>query len=251
VVALHNFNGSASEFANLIDAERIRQSGVIVVLPQARMTALGREWQGGGVDYFGTANGIGGRPVDDAEFVRSSIAAVREIFSVDSRDISIVGFSQGVSVAYETARRMSAAEPGSVRRVVAAAGTMINRDAVAGVDVIQYEPGYNGLQSVGNLLNWAPSERVFMARLLADKGCVQVSPTVSENGVVARDFVCRDGATVRSIRERLGEHAWPGQPRRYDDWLMGRGSISRVRLTDQLLEAIRSGRVSRDPGRQN
>lgn len=122
----------------------------------------------------------------------------------------------------------------------AASSTPIARSlGYPGADIIHYEPGRNGLQRLGNWLTGELPEAEFIPAILAAKGC-RLSEHTTVDGVDTQVYYCRDGRSVTRIHEQYGEHAWPGQPARYDILLLGSGSTSRVKFTDLMILEIAS-----------
>jgi len=239
VIAVHNFASDSRAFARLIDAERLRKAGVVVILPNT--AGWPSEWQGPGITVTFARRGANGRPIDDIAGLTKTLAAAREIYNIDGSDISIAGFSQGATVALELARQLDLSRLGSARRVFAVAGSTVNCDpsslSLSGTDIVHYEPGRNGLQVIANLLTGEFSEAEFMPRIILAKGC-ELHENKTANGVNTQTYICPDGRSVIRLYEQYGEHAWPGQAAKYDIWLLGRGSISRINFTDLMLSKI-------------
>lgn len=242
VLAIHNFGGGPRWFAGMMDAERLRKAGVVVIVPQA--AGLVAEWQGSGITLTVTRRGEDGRPIDDVAGLANVLTAVRETYRVDDGNMNLAGFSQGATVLFELAKRLDLQRPGTVRRVFAVAGSVAGAGgaplALFGTDIVHYEPGRNNLQKIANFMTGEPSEAEFMPRILAAKGC-ELREHTSVDGVDTQIYDCRDGRSVTRIYEQYGQHAWPGQPPDYDIWLLGSGSISHVKLTDMMLSAIVPG----------
>jgi pimeloyl-ACP methyl ester carboxylesterase len=176
----------------------------------------------------------------------------RRLYRVDDTNLNLAGFSQGATLVLELARRLDRQQRMAVRRVFAVAGSVVETDgeslAFPGADVIHYEPGHNTLQRLANLRTGESSEQEFMPTLLAAKACV-LREHKAVDGVDIQIYACGDGRSVTRIYERNGEHAWPGQPGKYDIWLLGRGSISNVKMTDLLIAAIASSDAGRGADR--
>jgi len=249
VVAIHNYNGSAADLANMIDAEHLRKEGNIVFLPDA----ADKSWMGNGIDYFGTKAGDNGKPVDDVAFIQSGIKAVEDRFNVDKNDITVATFSQGGALGWKLSSQMDRKpqELGRVRNFISAAGSDPDGrngytvDGLPGTNIVQYEPGYNGIQNIGNLLNGDPWVSDFLPRVVSAKEAVLKSST-SAHGVDQQIYESPDGSRVIFLYESSGEHAWPGQPPSYDSWIFGAGSISHVKLTDWVSQLSAAGRTPGD-----
>jgi len=239
VLAVHNFGSGPGDFAGLIDAERLRRAGVIVILPQA--AGLVAEWQGPGISLTFARRGEDGRPVDDIAGLIKLSSVAQDIYRVDPADLNLAGFSQGATLALELTRQLDVQRPGTVRRVFAVAGSVVNADrdtlAFPGTDIVHYEPGRNGLQVLANLRTGEPAEAAFMPWIVAAKGC-ELRGHTDTDGVDTQIYSCRDGRNLTRIYEQYGEHAWPGQAAKYDIWLFGRGSISQVKFTELMLSQI-------------
>ena len=236
LLAIHNFAGDASGFAELIHAERLRSQGIVVVLPEAAGWIA--QWHGPQItllDPFSAG-------VDDVAGLAQTLAVVRTLYGIDSANINIVGFSQGATLALQETRRLDASRPGTVRRLFLVAGSagrpLDDTLAVKGTDVITYQPGHNGPQAIANFMTGQPGERRFIGALIEAKGCVFASQT-DTGGVVTSVFKCADGRSLTHIYEANGEHSWPRQDRKFDSWLMGRGSGSEVDFTDIIGHLIR------------
>lgn len=239
VIAVHNFGSDPKAFAGLIDAGRLRKAGIIVILPKA--AGWLPEWQGPGIAITFARHGANGRPIDDIAGLTKTLAVTQELYKIDGTNISIAGFSQGATVALELARQLDLSRPASVRRVVAAAGSTVECDpstlSLTGTDIVHYEPGRNGPQILANFLTGEPGEAEFMPRIILAKGC-ELHENKTADGVNTQTYNCPDGRLVIRLYEQNGEHAWPGQPSKYDSWLLGKGSTSRVNFTDLMLSEI-------------
>jgi poly(3-hydroxybutyrate) depolymerase len=239
VLAVHNFGGGPWRIARMMDAERLRKAGIIVIVPQA--AGLVAEWQGPGITLTLPRHGPDGRPVDDIAGLRVLLGAVPEMYSIDGQDVTLAGFSQGATMVFELARQLDSQRPGAVRRVFAVAGSVVGADhstlAFSGTDIIHYEPGRNGLQKLANFVTSEPPETEFMPWIIDAKGC-ELREHTTVDGVDTQIYACRDGRSVTRIYEQYGEHAWPGQAAKYDIWLLGSGSLSHVKLTDLMISAI-------------
>jgi poly(3-hydroxybutyrate) depolymerase len=243
LVAVHNFAGNAEGFADLIHAERLRTRGVVLVLPQA----AGRipDWRGPGLTLLAHPPTASGQPVDDIAGVAATLEVAKRLYRVAPSEINITGFSQGATLALALTRRLDAARPGDVRRLFmvagSAAGPVDASLALEGSDLVAYQPGHNGMQSIANWLTREPTERLFMPEILRAKGCAPQSNAQAAGetaGVDRHDYRCADGRTVVHLFEAQGEHAWPGQNAKYDSRVMGRGSISKVDFTGLIAETI-------------
>jgi poly(3-hydroxybutyrate) depolymerase len=241
VLAVHNFGGSPSRIAGMMEAERLRKAGSIVIVPQAE--GLISEWQGPGITLSLERRGPDGRPVDDVAGLVGVLAAARELYRIDDANVNLAGFSQGATLVFELARRLTLQRPGSVRRVFAVAGSVVDADrqslALSGADIVHYEPGVNWLQQLANWRTGEPPETEFTPWILSAKDC-ELREHKQLDGVDTQIYTCRDGRSVTRVYEQGGEHAWPGQPAEYDIWLLGRGSISRFKLTDLMISEIAS-----------
>ena len=239
VLAVHNFGGGPWRIAGMMDAERLRKAGIIVIVPQA--AGLVAEWQGPGITLTLPRHGPDGRPVDDIAGLMALLAAAPEIYGIDGQDVTLAGFSQGATMVFELARQLDLQRPGAVRRVFAVAGSVVGADhrtlAFSGTDIIHYEPGRNGLQKLANFVTGEPPETEFMPWIIDAKGC-ELREHTTVDGVDTQIYACRDGRSVTRIYEQYGEHAWPGQAAKYDIWLLGSGSLSHVKLTDLMISAI-------------
>lgn len=249
LLAIHNFGGDADGFGKLIHAERLRRQGAVVVLPQA--AGVIPEWQGPGITITFTARDANWRRIDDVAGIARVLDVVQGLYKVDPGDINIVGFSQGATVALDLTRRLDRQRPAAARRLFLDAGSVAGGSdgslALEGTDLIAYEPGRNGMQTIANVLTWEPSERVFMPEILAAKGCTLAARDKTA-AVDDRTYRCRDGRTVRHIFEARGEHAWPGQAKKYDSLLMGIGSRSAIDFTNIIVDTIFPDRVSAPDG---
>ncbi len=239
VLAVHNFGGGPWRIAGMMDAERLRKAGIIVIVPQA--AGLVAEWQGPGITLTLPRHGPDGRPVDDVAGLIALLAAAPEMYGIDNQDVTLAGFSQGATMVFELARQLDLQRPGAVRRVFAVAGSVVSADhptfALSGTDIVHYEPGRNGLQKLANFVTSEPPETEFMPWIIDAKGC-ELREHTTVDGVDTQIYACRDGRSVTRIYEQYGEHAWPGQAPKYDIWLLGSGSLSHVKLTDLMISAI-------------
>src|ERR1700722_2508848 len=68
VLAVHNFGGGPQRIAGMMDAERMRKAGIIVIVPQAE--GLVAEWQGPGITLTFVRRGPDGRPINDIDGLR-------------------------------------------------------------------------------------------------------------------------------------------------------------------------------------
>lgn len=244
LMAVHNFAGDAEGFGKLIHAERLRRLGLVVVLPEA--AGLVREWHGPGLTITVPARGAGGR-IDDVAGLLKVLAAALTLYGRPGESVDLLGFSQGATMALALARRLDLGRAGSVRNLVMAAGSVSDgRDAslaLPGTDVLLYDPGRNGPQHVANLVTGEPDATVFIPWIVAEKGCRPILAR-DDDGLSQRLYRCRDGRRLLHIHEAKGEHAWPGQDRQYDSLLLGRGSLSRIDLTD-VVGGLLTGRARR------
>jgi len=238
-VALHNFDGNAEGFADLIHADRLRARGVIVALPQASGHAP--DWKGPGLTLLAPESGEEGGKVDDIVGVADGAAMLARVYDADPVDVNLIGFSQGATLALAVTRRMDADHPAAVRRLFLAAGSIATPPdatlALRGTDLTAYEPGHNLPQTVADWRNGEPSEREYLPALLKIKQCAEI---VHDKGsrLDRRDYACADGSRVVHIFEAEGEHAWPGQDAKYDSWLTGRGSTSALDFTNMIVGQI-------------
>jgi poly(3-hydroxybutyrate) depolymerase len=241
VLAVHNFGGGPQRIAGMMDAEKLRKAGNIVIVPQAE--GLVSEWQGQGITLSFVRQGPDGRPINDVAGLINVLAAARELYRIDDSNVNLAGFSQGATLVFGLARQLALQRPGSVRRVFAVAGSVIDADrqslALSGADVVHYEPGVNWLQQLANWRTGEPSETEFIPWMIAAKEC-ELREHKQVAGVDTQIYTCRDGRSVTRVYEQYGEHAWPGQPAKYDIWLLGRGSISQFKLTDLMVSEIAS-----------
>jgi poly(3-hydroxybutyrate) depolymerase len=237
IVALHGYQGNPNDISTMMNLERLRKEGNIVLVPAAK----DHSWNGSGISFFGDAKGSNGQPINDVDFVRAAIGQVENNYQVNKNDITLAGFSQGGQLAYQLAAAMddNPAQLGRVRTLVSAAGSDPDAragqtlDPLTGTNIVQYEPGTNYMQALGNIVTGDPSVANFLPRLIAAKGGLPNPGSTSDtNGVQVTSFTDADHSTVTEIYEPKGEHSWPGQPKSYDSDLMGRGSISHVALTD-------------------
>ena len=182
-----------------------------------------------------------GRPIDDVVGLIKLLDVARGLYRIDTRNINLAGFSQGATLALELARQLELRRAGSVRRVFAVAGSVVRADETSlgfpQTDIVHYEPGRNTLQRLANWRTGEPAETDFIPTIIAAKGC-SLREHISADGVDTQIYDCRDGTSVTRIYEQYGEHAWPGQPAEYDIWLLGSGSISRLKFTDLMIRAI-------------
>jgi poly(3-hydroxybutyrate) depolymerase len=238
--AVHNFAGNARGFAELIHAERLREQGMVIVLPEA----AGRipEWQGPGITItVPTWQPASNVRIDDVSGLAETLRVVLESYRVIPDDVNIVGFSQGATVALELTRTLDEVRPASVRRVFAVAGSLAETGdtglSFAGSDLVAYEPGRNGPQDIANFLTGEPSEHVFIPEIIRVKKCMLETSDASAY-VERRRYRCEDGRRLVHILEPRGEHSWPGQDPKFDSSLMGRGSISQVDFTSIISHEI-------------
>jgi poly(3-hydroxybutyrate) depolymerase len=242
VLAIHNFGGGPRRIAGMMEAERLRKAGNIVVLPQAAGLLL-LDWQGPGIALALARQGEDGQPVNDIVGLTKLFAVVRNLYRIDARNVNLAGFSQGATLAFELARQLELQRSGSVRRLFAVAGSVraIEEEGswLPQTDIIHYEPGRNTLQRLANWRTGEPPEADFIPAIIAAKGC-SLHEQILVDGVDTQVYACRDGRSVTRIYEQDGEHAWPGQPAEYDIWLLGSGSISRLKFTDLMIREIAS-----------
>jgi poly(3-hydroxybutyrate) depolymerase len=242
VFAIHNFGGGPRRIAGMMEAERLRKAGNIVVLPQAAGAVL-LDWQGPGITLTLARRGEDGRPVNDTVGLTRLYAAVCGLYRIDAHNVNLAGFSQGATLAFELARQLELQRAGSVRRLFAVAGSVpaLGEEGLdlPQTDITHYEPGRNTLQRLANWRTGEPPEADFIPAILAAKGC-GLREHISADGVDTQIYACRDGRSVTRIYEQDGEHAWPGQPAEYDIWLLGSGSTSRVKFTDLMIREIAS-----------
>ena len=240
VLTIHNFGGGPWRIAGMMEAERLRKAGSIVILPQAAGLAVA-DWQGAGITLTFVHRGKGGRPVDDVAGLINLLSVARELYRIDGGNVNLAGFSQGATLAFEVARQLELQGPGRVRRVFAVAGGGVQAVPQSlgypGADIIHYEPGRNALQRLANWKTGEPAEIEFIPAIVAPKGC-NLREHVSADGVDTQVYACRDEGSVTRIYEQYGEHAWPGQPAKYDIWLLGSGSTSRVKFSDLMISKI-------------
>jgi len=245
VLAIHNFGGGPRRIAGMMEAERLRKAGNIVIVPQAAGVAL-LDWQGQGITLALARKGEDGQPVNDVVGLIKLLDVARGLYRIDTRNINLAGFSQGATLALELARQLELRRAGSIRRVFAVAGSIVRADEKSlgfpQTDIIHYEPGRNTLQRLANWWTGEPPETDFIPAIIAAKGCGLRKHT-SADGVDTQIYDCRDGTSVTRIYEQYGEHAWPGQPAEYDIWLLGSGSISRLKFTDLMIRAIAASGV--------
>jgi len=240
LVAIHNFAGNAEGFAGLIHSERLRARGVVMLLPEA---AAGRlpDWQGPGLTLLAHPPTASGRPVDDIAGVAATLDVALRLYRVAPGQVNVTGFSQGATLALALTRRLDAVRPGAVRRLFMVAGSAAGPAdaslALAGTDLVAYEPGHNGMQKIANWVTGEPTERVFLPEILRAKGCTLTADATTD-GIDRHDYRCADGRTVVGLYEAAGEHAWPGQDAKDDSWLMGRGSISKLDFTGLIAGTI-------------
>lgn len=251
VLAVHNFGGGPQRIGGMMEAERIRKAGTIVIVPEAAGRVM-LDWQGRGITLGFPHYGEDGQPVDDVAGLINLLAVARRLYRVDDNNLNLAGFSQGATLALELARRLDRERHMTVRRVFVVAGSVVETDreslAFPGADIVHYEPGHNTLQLLANWRTGEPSEEAFMPALLAAKGCTLREHT-NVDGVDTQIYACSDGRSVTRIYEPRGEHAWPGQPEQYDVWLLGRGSISQIKMTDLLIAAIAASDTATVAGR--
>jgi dienelactone hydrolase len=242
VLAIHNFGGGPRRIAGMMEAERLREAGCIVILPQAAGFAV-LDWQGPGIALALVRRGEDGRPVDDVAGLINLLAVAREFYRIDGDNLNLAGFSQGATLAVELARQIELRGSGRVRRVFAVAGSTVHTDTeslgIPGANIIHYEPGRNALQRLANWRTGEPPEAEFIPAILAAKGC-SLRQRTTVDSVDTQVYSCHDGRSVTRIYEQYGEHAWPGQPAEYDIWLLGSGSISQVKFTDLMISEIAS-----------
>jgi len=74
VLAIHTFGRGARRIAGMIEAERLRKAGIIVLLPRAAGVAV-LDWQGPGIALALVRRGKDGRPVNDVASGAQAIAA--------------------------------------------------------------------------------------------------------------------------------------------------------------------------------
>ncbi len=239
LLAIHNFAGDAKGFAELIHAERLRQKGIVVLLPQA--AGWVGQWQGPGITLLDPTAWLAASRADDVEALTRLLTVARGLYGTDPANLNVAGFSQGATLALQETRRLDALQPGIVRRLFLVAGSaVVPLDAslaTPGTDIVTYQPGYNGPQAVANFLAGEPDETQFVRAIIDAKGCAYGSRTAAD-GVITSTLKCRDGRSLTHIYEANGEHSWPGQAAKFDSWLMGRGSRSRVDFTALIAAAI-------------
>ncbi len=207
---------------------------MVIVLPEAAGEIP--EWQGPGITItVPTWQPGSNHRVDDVSGLAETLLVVLGMYRVRRDDVNIVGFSQGATVALELTRTLDQVRPASVRRVFTVAGSLAETGGAGlsfeGTDLITYQPGRNGPQDIANFMTGEPSERKFIPEIMRAKNCLLEILDASDY-VERQTYRCRDGHRVVYIREPAGEHAWPGQAPKFDSWLMGRGSISRIDFTN-------------------
>ncbi len=237
LLAVHNFGGDAAGFAGLIHADRLTQDGILVVVPQALGTIS--EWQGPGITITALDVDPAGRRIDDAAGLVQVARQAAQLYS--PTEIDLLGFSQGATVALDVARRMDWQQQGAVRWLFLAAGSVAGpiRPSLGlpGTDIIDYQPGRNGMQDIANFSTGEPGAAVFLPEIATAKRCQLASQDTGPR-VDTRHFQCQDGHTLTTLYEKLGEHAWPGQDAKYDSALMGAGSGSAVDFTTLIARAL-------------
>ena len=237
LLAVHNFGGDSAGFADLIHANRLTQDGVVVVVPQA----LGAipEWQGPGLTITAPEVDPAGRRINDSAGLVQVAAMAAQLY--DASEIDLLGFSQGATVALDVARRMDQQRRGAVRWLFLAAGSVAGPIdpslGLPGTDVIDYQPGRNGMQDIANFSTGEPNSRVFLPEIATAKGCRPASEDPGPR-VETRRWQCQDGRSFTTLYEALGEHAWPGQDAKFDSSLMGAGSGSAVDFTQVIAHAL-------------
>jgi len=238
LLAIHNFSGDSAGFAELIHAERLRRSGIVVVLPQAAGWIA--QWQGSGITLLDPFLWFGPR-IDDVGGLAQTLAVAQALYGVDPNNTNVVGFSQGATLALQLTRWLDTQRPGAVRRLFLVAGSAaLPLDAglaVEGTDVVAYQPGRNGPQEVANVLAGEPNQASVVRTMADAKGCA-VAARNEVAGVQTTRYRCRDARTVTLMFEPAGEHAWPRQDRKFDNWLTGSGSGAQVDFTDVILNSL-------------
>ncbi len=243
IVALHGFTANAKGFAESIDAERMRSQGAIVILPEASRNKIGlREWQGiGGQNITpGIATGDDGKKINDTQAILGTLAIAKKQYGIDPKDLNMLAFSQGVAFAFDVADRLDKQEPGAVKRLFAATGTVPNAEnlSLKGTEIVHYEPKRrNYVQKAWNFIQDNPSADEFMSQIEKNKGCRTIN-TENSDRLSTTNFTCTDGTTLTTHLARRGGHAFPGQPEARDFAIVGRGSRASVKLSVALLEDL-------------
>lgn len=243
VVGLHGFTSNSKDFATSIDAEGLRKSGMIVILPQAGRNEVGlREWQGVGGQNItpGINNGDDGKKVNDTEAIIGTIETAKKQYGIDDKNLNMIGFSQGVAFAFDVADKMDKQNPGSVRRLFAATGTVPNSEKMTlnGTEIVHYEPEHlNYVQKAWNFVRGNPKAEDFLGNIEKNKGC-QLMTENTAGSLDSRVYSCKDSTTLTSYRDEKGGHAFPGQPADRDFVVVGRGSRASVKLSSAFLSDV-------------
>ena len=243
VVGLHGFTSNSQDFGRAIDAEGLRKSGMIVILPQAARNEVGlREWQGVGGQNItpGINNGDDGRKVNDTQAIIGTIETAKKQYGIDEKNLNMMSFSQGVAFAFDVADQLDKKEPGSIRRLFAATGTVPNSKdmTLKGTEVVHYEPEHlNYVQKAWNFVRGNPKAEDFLGNIQRNKGC-QLMTENTAGTLDSRIYSCNDGTTLTSYRDEKGGHAFPGQPADKDIFFVGRGSRASVKLSTAFLSDL-------------
>ena len=239
LIAVHNFSSTSMDFAHLIHVERFLSAGIVVIVPQAQGWIP--QWRGPGITIFPSSL-LPFRPkIDDVEAISKTIETALKKYPVDIENINIVGFSQGSTVALETARKITSKMQMIPRRLFLVAGSaampLDSSLALIGVDLFSYQPGRNASQEVANFFTRERDQREVVVGIIAEKKCTEISRN-SSSGVTSPNYKCQDGRSLIYIYEEFGEHAWPGQLPIYDSRITGKGSTSKIDFTNFMLTEI-------------
>lgn len=243
VLGLHSYPGDGDGMGELIQAERLREQGVIVLLPSAESGM----WESNKVDGISYFNNPFDEGHDDIEAIKETLNVVEELYGVDNSDVNIVAHGQGVPVAIEMSRQLDQKEAGSINRLFMTAGSMTDSGEkyvdLRGTDLIHYEPEKDWIQDIGNFVAGTDDSEEFIRNFIKSKPCQGSGPSWDGN-LEINEYKCLDHSTMMTIFEKDGEMAYPGQPERFDG-IFGAGSTSQFDMTEMVIDMINAERVSR------
>ena len=157
--------------------------------------------------------------VNDVRFIEKVIEDIESKFSIDSRRVYVTGMSNGAMMAY----RLACEIPDKIAAIIPVSGTIAvdNCDGAKDVPVLHIHgdqdknvpiAGGKGARSVAGVSHRSVADT--MNLIIRSRQCAPPEKRTLNNVTQVSSYRCSNGAPVKLLIIKGGEHVWPGGHRR-------------------------------------
>ncbi|MCD6298784.1 MAG: dienelactone hydrolase family protein [Deltaproteobacteria bacterium] len=153
--------------------------------------------------------------VDDVLFIEKLIEDIDSKFSIDTRRVYVTGMSNGAMMAY----RLACEIPDKIAAIIPVSGTLAvdNCDGAKDVPVLHIHgdrdknvpiAGGKGEKSVAGVAHRSLPDTIKL--IIRSRQCLAPEQRTLNGGIRVSSYRCNNGAPVKLLIIKGGEHAWPG-----------------------------------------